>query len=219
MDHTRDVFRQLLYMALLVCPQCLGDGEIEEELPFRIGQPVQKRLKLSTCNGSRFTPNPNPIKYEEIFKRVQHFQFKFGVIPASEKYNDFFAKVEAGDLDVASRLKTYFDLALRRELAEVEYNLEPLGLASWRVHLPEGALAPLTDEETAVFLRSIARILATENILLPPGEEEPWSWKHGLARSLLESYEQNVIFWGERKLMVIIPFLIISNTTESLGGM
>ncbi|PKO02185.1 MAG: hypothetical protein CVU43_09195 [Chloroflexi bacterium HGW-Chloroflexi-5] len=198
-DHTRDVFRQLLYMALLVCPQCLGDGEIEEELPFRIGQPVQKRLKsCPTCNGSRFTTNPNPIKYEEIFKRVQHFQFKFGVIPASEKYNDFFAKVEAGDLDIASRLKTYFDLALRRELAEVEYNLEPLGLASWRVALPEGNLDPLSDEETDVFIRSIARILATENILLPPADQEPWAWKHGFPRTLLEDYEQKVIFWGER---------------------
>jgi hypothetical protein len=30
-----------------------------------------------------------------------------------------------------------FNVALRRELAEDEFALEPLGLATWRVRLPE----------------------------------------------------------------------------------
>jgi hypothetical protein len=199
-DHTRDAFRQLLYLALQMCPTCYGDGEIEEELPFRIGQPVQKRRKTCpACNGSCFNPTPVPLKYDELFKRVKHLQFKTGIIPSSEKYTGFFGQIAAGDLEIAARLNTYFDLALRRELAEVEYALEPLGLGSWRVPLPGGNLEGLTEEETSIFLRSIARILATENILIPPGDQEPWAWKHGFAKDLVEDYEQNVLFWGERR--------------------
>lgn len=199
-DHTRDAFRQLLYLALHMCPTCYGDGEIEEELPFRIGQPVQKKQKTCpACNGGRFNPHPVPLKYDELLKRVKYLQFKTGIIPSSEKYNRFFTKLDSGNLEEAAKLNTYFDLALRSELAEVEYGLEPLGLGSWRVPLPDGCLEGLTEEETAVFLRSIARILATENILLPPGDQEPWAWKSGFAKDLLEDYEQNVLFWGERR--------------------
>jgi ATP-dependent helicase YprA (DUF1998 family) len=199
-DHTRDAFRQLLYLALQMCPTCYGDGEIEEELPFRIGQPVQKKRKTCpACGGSRFNQNPVPLKYDELFKRVKHLQFKTGIIPSSEKFTNFFSQLASGDLNVAARLNTYFDLALRSELAEVEYALEPLGLGAWRVSLPGGNLEPLTEEETATFLRSIARILATENILIPPGDQEPWAWKHGFAKRLVEDYEQNVLFWGNSR--------------------
>lgn len=199
-DHTRDAFRQLLYLALHMCPTCYGDGEIEEELPFRIGQPVQKKRKTCpACGGSRFNQNPVPLKYDELFKRVKHLQFRTGIIPSSEKFTNFFGQLANGDLEVAARLNTYFDLALRSELAEVEYAMEPLGLGAWRVSLPGGNLEPLTEEETATFLRSIARILATENILIPPGDQEPWAWKHGFARHLVEDYEQNVLFWGNSR--------------------
>ncbi len=199
-DHTRDAFRQLLYLALLICPQCLGDGEVEEQGPFKFGQTLQtKQVVCPSCNGSRFNSSLAVLNYKELYKRVQHLQFKRGVVPSNEKYNNLFSKIEAGDAEVETRLKTYFDLALRRELAEVEYNLEPLGLGSWRVPLPEGSLQPFTDEETAIFVRSVARILATEDILMPPGGEEPWAWKHGLARSLLKDHELNILFWGDAK--------------------
>ena len=199
-DHTRDVFRQLLYLALGVCPQCLGEGEIDEELPFRIGQPFEVRKQICpACNGTGLSSKPSPLNYGDLFERVRHSMLQYGIVPTTEEFSSFFSTLAEGHLDDSeSRLKLYFDLALRRELAEVEYNLEPLGLGSWRVSSPEGKLEPLDEDETAVFIRSVARILATENILLPPGQEKPWAWAVNPANRFLQDYERKVLFWGNR---------------------
>lgn len=200
-DHARDTFRQLLYLALHVCPTCMGNGEVEEDLPFRIGQTPQKRVKTCPhCNGSGYSSSPTPLTYSNLYKRVSELEFERGIIPSSEKFDGFFEQVEAGNLDVLSRIQLFFDLSLRRELSEVEFNLEPLGLASWRVPLPEGILEPFTEEETKTFLRSISRILATENILLPSGDTDPWAWGLEPARSLMEDYERKVLYWGYTKI-------------------
>ena len=48
----------------------------------------------------------------------------------------------------------------------------------WSIRLPEqtGQLEPLSQNETHSLLRTVARILATENILLPPEPLKPWEW-------------------------------------------
>jgi len=97
-----------------------------------------------------------------------------------------------------------FDLGLRRELAEDEYALEPLGLASWAVRLPDepGVFAPLSENETKVFLRSVSRLLATESILLRPDPDRPWAWP----RDSLKPHEQQVMAPGYRRVKNLVPF-------------
>ena len=59
-----------------------------------------------------------------------------------------------------------------------DYWLGLVGSAGRRVKLPDdpGAFEPLTVAETVIFLRSLARLLATEDILLPPEPFKPWEW-------------------------------------------
>ena len=71
-----------------------------------------------------------------------------------------------------------FDISARREISQDDFGLEPLGLAMWSIHLPEqtGQLEPLDEDETRSLLRTASRILATENVLLPPEPLKPWEW-------------------------------------------
>ena len=63
-----------------------------------------------------------------------------------------------------------FDISARREIAQNDFGLEPLGVAMWWIGLPgqTGPFDPLSKEETKSLLQTVVRILATENILLPP---------------------------------------------------
>ena len=88
-------------------------------------------------------------------------------------------------------------MALRRELAQPTFSLEPLGLATWRVRLPArtGAFQPLTEDETREFLNAVARVLATENVLLRPPPHRPWEWPW----DLVPEHERNQLLPGGRR--------------------
>ena len=75
---------------------------------------------------------------------------------------------------------------------------------SWNVRLPEetGSLEGLTEDETKVFLRTVARILATENILLPPDPIKPWLWDW----DLVKDYERCVMIPGGAKRNNVVPY-------------
>ncbi len=186
-DHARDLFRQLLYKALYLCSLCKGKGVIEEATgPYRIGQtPVTRQKTCPLCNGTGNISNPDPVDFKELRGRVIELQFELGINPTNDDFEAFFAEVDQGSSEVYSRAELYFNLALRKELSEDEFALEPLGLASWHVKLPNntGAFDPLTEQETQIFLRSIARLLATEKILLPPEPAKPWEWPQDQVRA------------------------------------
>jgi Lhr-like helicase len=209
-DHHHDLFRQLVYRALYTCPHCDGLGFIQEEAPYVFGQeetPTPIRSACPHCNGTGQTDAPSPLSYETIRARVTTLQLNLGINPTNGTVEDFFARLQNGDPDCDRHTTIHFDLALRRELSEDEFSLEPLGLASWRVRLPEqtGNLPFLTADETRTFVRAAVRILASENVLLPPGDIEPWAWSRFDER-LIRPYERNVLVWANRTSPGVIPY-------------
>jgi hypothetical protein len=206
LDHARDLFRQMLYRSLHTCGVCGGKGQIETPAPFRIGQePQMIQQSCSTCGGTGILTHPTPLDFPELRRRVIGLQFGVGINPTNDTIANFFAQRAAGSLSIYAEAERYFDVALRRELSEDEFALEPLGLASWRVRLPAddfGAFDPLTPDETRIFLRAIARILASEDVLLPPNPAKPWEWP----KDLVKEHERRVIIPGSRMQGNAIPY-------------
>lgn len=194
-DHANDGFRQMLYQALYECPTCEGRAVVDRPAPYVIGrESVATAVTCPDCLGRGLNPSPRPLDYEELRGRVQRIENERGINPTNGDTADYFAQEEAGVPSLRQVSDVRFEVSLRREIAEAEFSLGPLGLASWDILLPEevGAFSPLTEEETKVFLRAIARVLATENILLPPNPRQPWQWPD----SLVAPWERKVLFWG-----------------------
>ena len=194
-DHHNDVFRQLVYRALMVCPECHGEGQVEQTETYIIGMEASiNRVVCSVCQGSGVQANPMPHSFEEIRALVLASQFQRSINPTNGKRHDYFSKMAKSDPIVYKLAEDAFHVGLRRELSQKrEFALEPLGLASWRVTFPEqrGSFPHLSEPETALFLQAVVRILATENILLPPQPLEPWAWPEEV-----QHFERNVMLWG-----------------------
>jgi ATP-dependent helicase YprA (DUF1998 family) len=204
-DHHDDVFRQLLYRALYLCPSCAGTGLLETKGPYVIGQEQKVAIiNCPQCQGSGSVAQPSALTFAELRTRVIQLELARGIDASNGNIEGFFAKLEAGDQLALDAAQLGFHLGLRRELAEDEFSLEPLGLASWRVNLPAqiGNFVPLTEAETRIFLRSIARLLATENILLAPNPQQPWDWPH----DRVKDYERQVIIPGYARSGRAIPY-------------
>ncbi len=205
--HTADLFRQLLYRALYNCTECDGTGEVEEMGPYKIGQPQQfTRQPCSSCNGSGREPDPAPLEYSELRRRVIELQYERGIDPTAGEIDNFFTRLEQDDPSCFSSAETNFEVNLRREVAEDRFSLEPLGLANWRIRLPEetGAFEPLNEEETKIFVQAVTRLIATENVVLPPEPKKPWEWPD----RLVKDYEQSRILpaSGVDRSRRIIPY-------------
>ncbi len=210
-DHHNDLFRQLAYRALHSCPECSGSGSVEEQGDYIIGQDQSAgssngavKSACPLCLGTGKTDHPEPLFYGELRDRVVDMQLDLGINPTNGKLEDFFGRLDAGEQSCYDQATLFFDLALRRELSEDEFSLEPLGLASWHIRLPErvGAFPCLSEDETRLFLRSVARILATENILLPPEPHKPWDWP----RDLLRDHERRAMIPGYKQQPGIVPY-------------
>ena len=171
-DHRYDVFRQLLYKVLHRCVECGGSGIIVEETPYQIGvQTTATKTTCNACGGGGRNPNPSSIAYKELRRNVIDLQVDLGINPTDGHLSDAFEQLGDDYSSVYADAEVTFDIAARREISQEDFGLEPLGLAMWSIRLPEqtGQLDSLSQMETHVLLRTAARILATENILLPPG--------------------------------------------------
>jgi len=212
--HHSDLFRQLLYRALHTCSTCEGKGIIERREPFEIGKhQIVQTEECPECGGSGKAINPEPLPFRELQDRVISIQLDRWIDPTNGASEQFFKRLEEDDDDVLEEARMAFNVALRRELAEVEFGLEPLGLACWKVPLPEktGAFEPLTEEETRAFIRIVARILASENILLPPKPYAPWEWP----RDGVNEFERNRMIPGNARRGQVIPYNL--RQTRKLG--
>ena len=199
-DHRNDLFRQLLYRAMHTCHRCGGTGVIKDESTYRIGSdPDQIESVCNGCDGIGYVAGPRPIAYEELRSRVIDLQIELGINPTDGHIQDAFRRMSDGDVNVYHEAQIAFDLSARREISQEDFGLEPLGLATWSVGLPEatGQFDPLTEDETRSLLRTTARILATENILLPPEPLKPWEWPFNDER--IQSYQRQRMIPAQRR--------------------
>jgi hypothetical protein len=198
-DHYNDVFRQLVYRALMVCSECDGERSVVRTGAYIIGQEqVRTELPCPTCQGTGRHPDPQALSFEEVRSRVIELQSQRGIDPTNGLVREYFRKMEQGDASCFRWAETAFHVGMRRELSQKrEFALEPLGLACWRVGLPEqiGAFPSLSEPETRTFLQAVTRTLATENILLPPQPLDPWEWPD----KMVNEYERNVLIWGYKR--------------------
>ena len=205
-NHSHDLFRQLLYKALHTCPTCNGKGEIEElKKVYRIGQEAEPIIKTCPqCDGTGYCKNPDPVDYDTLRSRIIDYQFSNGINPTTDMIEGYFADLDAGSTSVYTRAEDYFNVALRRELAEEDFALGPLGLGNWKVDLLDeiGSFDKLTEDESRNLIQSATRILATEGVLLPPNPIDPWRWP----RELVKDYEKKVIIKGYRREGNAIPY-------------
>ena len=205
-DHHSDLFRQLVYRVLYSCPTCSGSGAVDKQMPYIIGQEqVTTRVSCPDCQGTGRPSTVQPLQFEEICSRVIELQLAQGINPMGSEIREFFTQLGSGSQSCYDDAKLAFDLALRRELSEEAFALEPLGLVYWCVSLPAqtGAFPQLQEQETRLFLQAVTRILASEDILLPPKPHKPWDWP----KDMLEEYDRRVIIPGSKSVnTTTIPY-------------
>ena len=205
-DHRHDVFRQLLYRVLHTCRKCAGSGLLKEE-SYHIGrETVITETGCSACGGSGYIRSPQPITYKELRGSVIDLQIDREIDPTDGHMSKAFERLDDGDAAVYDAAQVAFDLSARREIAQADFGLEPLGLAIWSISLPEqtGQIEPLSQDETRSLLLTVARILATENILLPPEPLKPWAWPFD---DRIQPYErQQIIPASRRERERLVPY-------------
>lgn len=205
-DHTDDLFRQLALRALHSCMECGGTGRIEHSGPFVIGQPTESTFEVCEhCNGSGHVEVAPPMAFRELRNAVIDLQIERLINPDSNVTTHLFADKERGNLAWKEIAEERFNVALRRELSEDQYALEPLALARWRLKLPEniGTFNKLSPEESAILLNIVARILCTEKVLLPPTGLTPWDWPRDI-----EDDDRNLLVKAYKRNGVFIPFSV-----------
>ena len=205
-DHQFDAFRQLLYQVLLQCADCRGRGILAGEASYQIGRDTEvMELPCDTCDGVGRSPTPRTIQYKELRGEVIETQLALGIDPTDGYMTDAFERLGDNDSSAYEAAQVAFDLAVRREISQEDFGLEPLGLAMWSVPLPAktGSLAALSETETQMLLHTVARILATENILLPPQPLKPWEWPFD---DRMRPYDRQRIIPGRRRQDNLIPY-------------
>ena len=204
--HRYDLFRQLAYRALHTCTKCNGGGVVREESPYVIGQtPEVRDTQCDSCAGDGYDPNPPPMSYRNLRSRVIDMQLDMEIDPTDGYMPNAFRQISSGDGAIYREAQIAFDISARREISQEDFGLEPMGLAMWSTPLPEqtGKFDPLDDEETRSLLRIVARILATENVLLPPEPHKPWEWPFD---DRIQPYERQRIIPARRRSGNYIPY-------------
>ena len=83
--------------------------------------------------------------------------------PTDGHLSDAFERLNDDHGSVYADAQMAFDIAARREVSQDDFGLEPLGLAMWSAQLPAdtGQLEALSQDETRLLLRTVARILTS----------------------------------------------------------
>ena len=150
-DHRYDVFRQLLYRVLHRCRKCDGSAVLRDEGPYQIGrEPSVTETTCRECGGEGHVPDPRPVSYKELRGNVIDLQIDREINPTDGHLPDAFERLDDNHSAVYAEAMVSFDIAARREIAQADFGLEPLGLAMWSAKLPErtGQLEPLSQDET-----------------------------------------------------------------------
>ncbi len=194
-DHHDDLFRQMAFRALQSCPDCGGSGIIEQSAGYVIGRKQNiTMVPCPACTGTGLAEDPAPLSFHALRDTVITHQIENGINPTNPEEPKFFQRHEEGLTRPYDSAIESFHVALRRELSETDFALEPLGLAKWRVSLPStiGQFPGLTEEESRHLIQAATRILCTEDVLIPPRDLAPWSWP----KELVKDHDRNVLFQG-----------------------
>ena len=206
-DHRDDSFRQLAYHALKACRTCNGSGHTESR-QFVIGSaPTVTSAECPSCSGSGCDPFPRPMAYQELRQAVIRIQRERDFNPTGDHLPDAHARMMRDDDEVQRQAEISFDIMCNRELNQQDFGLEPLALGMWNISMPDrtGQFDGMTEEESRAFIRTVARILATEHVLLPPDPADPWSWPR----------DERMQTW-ERKRLVNGNTSLVSNSVRYL---
>ncbi len=205
-DHRFDVFRQLLYRVLHACRKCGGTGRVVEQSEYRIGHEIEAVEKTcDECASGGYIDHPESIPYKELRSNVIALQLEREMNPTDGHLSDAFERLDEDDSTVYEEAEIAFDISARREISQDDFGLEPLGLAMWSIGLPKrtGNFDPLSEKESRSLLQTVARILATENILLPPEPRKPWEWPF----DRVQSYERQRMVPANRRIRDnILPY-------------
>ena len=212
-DHRYDLFRQLLYRVLHSCKICEGRGYVVADSHYSDdNEEAETKSVCNDCNGAGYTAQPEAIAYRELREQVIDLQIERGIDPAGGDLPRPFHMLDEDEAAFSKAADMAFDLAARREIAQEDFGLEPLGLAVWSVSLPADVkqFNSLTDDESRLLLRTVARILATENILLPPEPAKPWEWPFD---DRIQPYERQRIISarGRPRGENIVPYNLTPN--------
>lgn len=217
-DHNRDLFRQMAYRILQTCGTCFGFGTVPAPPPTLLGTagPAPQGpsfTNCATCGGTGAPAgNPAPIAVQDLRTRMQRFADRARINPTLDDIEKYFQQLtpffNPNQQEAARHINAY----LRDEISAPDFGLEPMGLATWRATFDAtqlGNLPGLTTAESADLLEGVVRLLATEDVLLPPSLDlRDWGelvaiWdKKLLAAPGSPTTQQHVPFdpTGDRKL-------------------
>ena len=182
-DHTRDVFRQIMYRIARSCAACEGYGYRSIPAPV-IPQPGApngpQREECTTCTGGGWSQTTGPIPVAELRSRMLAVAHRARIDPTISHAVSYFGQLTPVANPNDDEARRWIDAVIRNEIASADIGLEPMGLARWTAQLPTadllGAMAPLNGEETVEFLQVIIRMLATQDVLLPPRTLSHMTW-------------------------------------------
>ena len=118
------------------------------------------------------------MAYHDLRRAVIDLQLRRGFNPTGDHLPDAHARIKRDDVVVYRESQSSFDVMCNRELNQQDFGLEPLGLGVWNIAMPEstGAFPGMNEAESQLFIRTVARTLATDHVLLPPEPANPWEW-------------------------------------------
>lgn len=197
-DHNRDLFRQMAYRLLTGCGRCLGFGTLQPgpgPLVGNTGAQPSGPQTCSDCGGSGSLPgHASPIPVGDLRQRILHLAHRARINPTLDDLPAYFAQLTPFYNPNDGSAQQHINASIRNEIAAPDFGLEPMGLAAWRATFPPqaaGALPGLSSQETDELIDAVMRLLATEDVLLPPSLD-PRDWG------------ELVPYW-DRRLLVLPP--------------
>lgn len=203
-NHRQDLYRQLLTAIIYECPDCDGSGKKNAKNSFQIGGPVGEQISCDSCSATGEISFDRSLDFQELRRLFVSKCLKRGIDPSFGAISDFFQTYNSDQGTAIASANSGFNVATRRDISEEDFSVEALGIASWVIDLPNdaGHFDHLTEEESKVLIRSVAKIIATENILLPPEPLAPWEWPQGE----VEPWQRNSIVWANSRDSNLIPY-------------
>jgi len=179
-NHNRDMFRQTVYRQLYCCETCFGYKKIK--IPSNTGYVYQT---CNSCNGTGMKNNITPIPIDKLREKIMNFALLSQINPTQNEIDNYFIQVDPYYNPISSDTEKYINSFLRDEISSMEFGLEPLGLACWRLALPPSnamrSFDILTSLESAELVQNVIRILATEGVILPSGNNH-FNWPNNIEK-------------------------------------